>query len=167
MSSDSESDFTPIHTPAEGSIHTPSASVSDLSQSTPSIVEHTAETPTHDSSALSTRSSSVSSHGSESSWDNSDAEAEWRESIQQLELLLSMIIIPFFGKWVGRKCAYWGTSYGRLGSWSLVKLTQWYDTAWAKFMTWKHPGLDVVVTSKATYNIAGAIGALSVPSAPL
>lgn len=111
MSSDSESDYTPIHTPAEGSTYTPAGSVSDLSQSTPSLDDPPAETPTHHT-ALSTTSGSVSSHGSESSWEDSDAEAEWRESIQQLELLLSMIIIPFFGKWVGRKCAYWGTFGG-------------------------------------------------------
>lgn len=40
--------------------------------------------------------------------DYSDAEAEWRESIEQLELLLSMVLVPFIGKYLGRKCAYWG-----------------------------------------------------------
>lgn len=40
--------------------------------------------------------------------DYSDAEEEWRESIEQLELLLSMVIVPFVGKFLGRKCAYWG-----------------------------------------------------------
>jgi hypothetical protein len=38
---------------------------------------------------------------------SSDAEAEWRESIQQLELLLSMVLVPFLGKLLGRRCAYW------------------------------------------------------------
>ena len=42
--------------------------------------------------------------------DFSDAEAEWRESIEQLELLLSMVLVPFIGKYFGRKCAYWGES---------------------------------------------------------
>ncbi len=37
-----------------------------------------------------------------------DAEREWRESIEQLELLLSMVLVPFVGKYFGRKCAYWG-----------------------------------------------------------
>ncbi|KAI1945566.1 hypothetical protein LOZ12_002355 [Ophidiomyces ophidiicola] len=50
--------------------------------------------------------------------DDSDAEAEWQESMRQLELLLTMVVIPFAGKFLGRKCAYWG---------------------WAKFMEWKHP----------------------------
>jgi len=39
--------------------------------------------------------------------DYSDAEEEWRESIEQLELLLSMVLVPFVGKYLGRKCAYW------------------------------------------------------------
>ena len=38
----------------------------------------------------------------------SDAEREWRESLQQLELLLSMVIVPYLGKYFGRKFAYWG-----------------------------------------------------------
>lgn len=42
--------------------------------------------------------------------DDSDAEREWKESLHQLELLLTMVIIPFVGKFLGRKCAYWGMS---------------------------------------------------------
>lgn len=38
----------------------------------------------------------------------SDAEREWRESLQQLELLLTMVVVPYLGKYFGRKCAYWG-----------------------------------------------------------
>lgn len=38
----------------------------------------------------------------------SDAEREWRESLQQLELLLTMVVVPYIGKYFGRKCAYWG-----------------------------------------------------------
>ncbi|KAH1488520.1 hypothetical protein LV164_002765 [Aspergillus fumigatus] len=41
----------------------------------------------------------------------SDAEEEWRESIEQLELLLTMVIVPFIGKYLGRRCAYWGTPF--------------------------------------------------------
>lgn len=39
--------------------------------------------------------------------DGSDAEAEWQESLEQLELLLTMVLVPFIGKFLGRKCAYW------------------------------------------------------------
>jgi hypothetical protein len=43
----------------------------------------------------------------------SDADREWRESLQQMELLLTMVLVPYIGKYFGRKCAYWGTSsYG-------------------------------------------------------
>ena len=38
----------------------------------------------------------------------SDAEREWRESLQQLELLLTMVLVPYLGKYFGRRCAYWG-----------------------------------------------------------
>lgn len=41
--------------------------------------------------------------------DYSDAEAEWRESIEQLELMLTMVLVPFVGKYLGRRCAYWST----------------------------------------------------------
>lgn len=40
---------------------------------------------------------------------DSDAEREWRESLQQIELLLTMVIVPYLGKYFGRKAAYWGT----------------------------------------------------------
>jgi len=46
----------------------------------------------------------------------SDAEREWRESLQQLELLLTMVMVPYLGKYFGRKCAYWGTSSSREGN---------------------------------------------------
>ena len=38
----------------------------------------------------------------------SDAEAEWRESLEQLELLMTMMVVPVLGKYIGRRCAYWG-----------------------------------------------------------
>lgn len=40
---------------------------------------------------------------------DSDADREWRESLQQIELLLTMVIVPYLGKYFGRKAAYWGT----------------------------------------------------------
>ena len=33
---------------------------------------------------------------------------EWEESLRQMEVVLSIIIIPFFGKWYGRQFSYWG-----------------------------------------------------------
>lgn len=37
----------------------------------------------------------------------SDAQQEWEESLEQLQLLLTMVIVPFAGKYLGRKFAYW------------------------------------------------------------
>ena len=50
--------------------------------------------------------------------EESDAEKEWKESLQQLELILTMVLVPYAGKYFGRKCAYWGEfehSIGGLG----------------------------------------------------
>ena len=43
----------------------------------------------------------------------SDAEREWKESLQQLELLLTMVLMPYIGKYFGRKAAYWGMTFYR------------------------------------------------------
>ena len=34
---------------------------------------------------------------------------EWEEGIYQLKMAFQLIIIPFFGRWVGRRWSYWGT----------------------------------------------------------
>jgi hypothetical protein len=39
--------------------------------------------------------------------EESDAQKEWEASLQQLELLLTMVLVPYIGKYFGRKCAYW------------------------------------------------------------
>lgn len=39
--------------------------------------------------------------------DLSDAQREWEASLEQLQLLLTMIVMPFAGKFLGRKFAYW------------------------------------------------------------
>jgi hypothetical protein len=48
--------------------------------------------------------------------DQSDAQAEWEASLQQLELVLTMVIVPYAGKYFGRKFAYWSKFY--LRSWA-------------------------------------------------
>lgn len=67
----------------------------------------------------------------------SDAEREWKESMQQLELLLSMVLVPYLGKYFGRKFAYWG---------------------WKQFMEWKYP-VEIVFTNKSAFKAAGALEA--------
>ncbi|KIX00847.1 uncharacterized protein Z518_09912 [Rhinocladiella mackenziei CBS 650.93] len=70
-------------------------------------------------------------------YSDSDAEREWKESLQQLELLLSMVVVPYVGKYFGRKFAYWG---------------------WKQFMEWKYPA-EVVITNKAAFKGVGAVKA--------
>lgn len=38
----------------------------------------------------------------------SDAQAEWEESLRQLEQLLTFVLIPVVGKFFGRRFAYFG-----------------------------------------------------------
>ncbi|TKA71328.1 hypothetical protein B0A49_05372 [Cryomyces minteri] len=72
--------------------------------------------------------------------DEADGDREWRESLQQLELLLTLVVAPYVGKYFGRRCAYWG---------------------WARFMEWKYPNIDVVITSPRTFRAAGLLEAAS------
>lgn len=58
---------------------------------------------------------STETDDSEDQLDESDAEREWRESLQQLELILTMVLVPYIGKYFGRKAAYWGECPGSRG----------------------------------------------------
>jgi hypothetical protein len=44
--------------------------------------------------------------------EESDAQKEWEASLQQLELILTMVIVPYAGKYFGRKFAYWSRRHG-------------------------------------------------------
>ena len=63
----------------------------------------------------------------------SDAEREWKESLKQLELVMSMVLVPYVGKYFGRKFAFWG---------------------WKQFMEWKYP-VEIVVTSPRAFRATG------------
>ena len=65
----------------------------------------------------------------------SDAEREWKESLEQLEMVLSMVIIPAAGKYFGRRFAYWG---------------------WKQFMEWKYP-VEIKITNKGAFRAAGIV----------
>lgn len=64
--------------------------------------------------------SSLSYPSSEASYDSDDGDddddqhaliqEEWEESMRQLEMVCSVILLPFLGKWWGRKFAFWGES---------------------------------------------------------
>lgn len=96
------SDSSGYPTPESSVYITPDASIASLSASLPSIIDIPPATPSHDSAL-----SSISDEGSDSG-DDGDAEEEWQESLRQLEMLISMVAVPFLGKWIGRRTAYWG-----------------------------------------------------------
>lgn len=39
--------------------------------------------------------------------DEDDAQAEWERSLEQVQMLLTMVLVPWMGKYFGRKFAYW------------------------------------------------------------
>jgi hypothetical protein len=84
-----------------------------------SFIEHSYAASDNEVTSLPS-STTASDSGASEDEELSDAEREWRESLQQLELLLTMVLVPYVGKYIGRKCAYWGTyclhaTYGRVG----------------------------------------------------
>ena len=113
-----------------------STSTPSLSASQPSMIEHPTSPTTSEHSAVESLPSSdpdsddvtISDDGIES-----DAEREWKESLKQLELVMSMVLVPYMGKYFGRKFAFWG---------------------WKQFMEWKYP-VEIVVTSKRAFRATG------------
>ena len=90
-----------------------------------------------------------------------DAQAEWERSLEQLQLLLTMIIVPFAGKYFGRKFAYWSMFYPTpylLPPEPGIMDTDGYCVGWARYMEWAH-NVDVRVTSKKAFNVTGAVEA--------
>lgn len=77
---------------------------------------------------------SISSGVLSSEADSSDAQKEWEESLEQIQLLLTMIVVPFAGKFFGRKFAYW---------------------SWARYMEWMH-NVEITWTNKKSFAVAGA-----------
>ncbi|KAI2606406.1 uncharacterized protein GGS25DRAFT_389292 [Hypoxylon fragiforme] len=79
-------------------------------------------------------STSTQSFLSDDEDDDFDAQKEWEQSLEQLQLLLTMILVPFAGKYLGRKFAYW---------------------SWARYMEWMH-NVDIKWTNKTSFKVAGA-----------
>ena len=52
--------------------------------------------------------SSEASYDSDVEEQNRLAEQEWEESMEQLRQLVSIVLLPFLGKWLGRRWSYWG-----------------------------------------------------------
>ena len=61
---------------------------------------------------------SIASSALDSDDDEADeAQEEWERSLEQLQMLATMILVPFAGKYFGRKFAYWSEF-----SWGVVPL---------------------------------------------
>ncbi|KAG5980230.1 hypothetical protein E4U55_004253 [Claviceps digitariae] len=67
---------------------------------------------------------------------DSDAQAEWERSLEQLQLLLTMMIVPWMGKYFGRKFAYW---------------------SWSRYMEWMH-NVEIRWTNKKAFKAVGIAG---------
>ncbi|KAG6001098.1 hypothetical protein E4U54_001181 [Claviceps lovelessii] len=81
-------------------------------------------------------STSVSSSSDTYSDADSDAQAEWERSLEQLQLLLTMMIVPWMGKYFGRKFAYW---------------------SWSRYMEWMH-NVEIRWTNKKAFKAVGIAG---------
>jgi len=62
----------------------------------------------------------LSSSSSEASYDSDEdfrlAQREWDDSLEQLQQLVSVVLLPFIGKWLGRRWSQWAFArYLRLG----------------------------------------------------
>ncbi|TFY71453.1 hypothetical protein EVG20_g1566 [Dentipellis fragilis] len=66
---------------------------------------------------------SIDSLDSRSSYDPDDdldiAQEEWEESLNQLVQVVSLVLFPYLGKWLGRRCSYW--AYARYLKFGLGK----------------------------------------------
>ncbi|KAL2157103.1 hypothetical protein VTH06DRAFT_7018 [Thermothelomyces fergusii] len=121
-------------TPSTEGMGTPSASSSFI---IPDVPPSSSSDRDDDVDSLPSISSSILDSDSEA--DSSDAQREWEASLEQLQLLLTMIILPFAGKFLGRKFAYW---------------------SWARYMEWMH-NVEIRWTSKSAFNAAGVVEAAS------
>jgi hypothetical protein len=81
-----------------------------MSTSDSYIIQDAAAEDSNDQDDIDSLPSSIDSSDLDSE-EESDAQREWEASLQQLELVLTMVIIPYAGKYFGRKFAYWSESF--------------------------------------------------------
>lgn len=81
-----------------------------MSTSDSYVISDMAASESHDEDLDSLPSISSDLLSSEASESPSDAQKEWEESLEQIQLLLTMVVVPFAGKYLGRKFAYWSMS---------------------------------------------------------
>ena len=99
------------------------------------------------------------SSGDLSSEGDSDAQREWEASLEQLQLILTMVLIPFAGKYLGRKFAYWSKFWRQsLRGRRETRPTDNRDAGWARYMEWFH-NVEIRWSSKKAFKVAGAVEA--------
>jgi Mitochondrial import 2 len=82
----------------------------DMTSSDPSLLEMPTQGSEDDVDSLpESQPDSDNVTISDSDYDDSDADRQWKESLEQLELVLSMVLVPYAGKYFGRKFAFWGS----------------------------------------------------------
>ncbi|KAH7351043.1 hypothetical protein BKA65DRAFT_536095 [Rhexocercosporidium sp. MPI-PUGE-AT-0058] len=108
-----------------------------MSTSDSYIIQDASPESSNDQDEIDSLPSSIDSSDLDSDDGDSDAQKEWEASLQQLELVLTMVIVPYAGKYFGRKFAYW---------------------SWAKYMEWMYP-VEVRFTNSKTFKAAGAVEA--------
>lgn len=79
-------------------------------------------------------------------WDSEEeekrAQEEWEESIKQLNLAFQVIVLPFFGKWLGRKWSYWGKSFAAVCLYLVYTLTMPILSGLAAFSRFQQHGFS-------------------------
>lgn len=99
--------------------------------------KHTPHPPTPPSypSSFGTADSDIDS-GSDSADTDAELDAmvqeEWEESLRQMEVVISIIVIPYFGKWFGRQWAFWGTSSSSSSS-AMIELSNCQRIAYERY----------------------------------
>lgn len=91
---------------------------------------------------------------------DSDAQREWEASLEQIQLLLTMVLVPFVGKYFGRKFAYWSTLVNLPAPFPATnsrRLTRCV-TGWARYMEWNH-NVEIRWTNRKEFAAVGAVEA--------
>lgn len=81
-----------------------------MSTSDSYIIQDASPESSNDQDEVDSLPSSIDSSDLDSEEGDCDAQKEWEASLQQLELVLTMVIVPYAGKYFGRKFAYWSES---------------------------------------------------------
>ena len=98
---------------SSGTTHEVRCALAEQPHSLPGVPTLLPPAPSATTMPGSVQSLDTISNSSSDSYDEDEddrlAEIEWQESLQQLRQLLSIVLLPYLGKWLGRRWSYWGT----------------------------------------------------------